>query len=274
MTNSFHSLSIDQELANIKIDSHWDDDTIISFYKKKAREICARLEAEEKVKKKELLLSNTNNNYVQKNIKMLKLKRPNSSYKINSGSFRSQSGNNSKLIKRNRITSANSPPIISKKEEPESVLNMLFPYVNENDFKIEPFKSGAELRKEYLEKRQNTPIIRVNLEQRIKSNFVQKFKQYDKYLNTYAKNPSIRCSSAYITDEERRRKEFIKSKKLWVTTDDFKRYFGKNENEKNREIHKIKNEKYIPNQYVEPYLANVYRFIDKNKWMSKKNFVV
>ena len=79
--------------------------------------------------------------------------------------------------------------------------------------------------------------------------------------------------SAYITDEERRRKEFIKSKKLWVTTDDFKRYFGKNENEKNREIHKIKNEKYIPNYYVEPYLANVYRFIDKNKWMSKKNFI-
>ena len=34
MTNSFHSLSIDQELANIKIDSHWDDDTIISFYNK------------------------------------------------------------------------------------------------------------------------------------------------------------------------------------------------------------------------------------------------
>ena len=56
MINSFPTSSIEQELENIKIDSHWDDETIISFYKKKTREICARLEAEEKVKKKELLL--------------------------------------------------------------------------------------------------------------------------------------------------------------------------------------------------------------------------
>ena len=101
---------------------------------------------------------------------------------------------------------------------------------------------------------------------------MKKFKQYDKYLNIYAKKPSIRCSSAYMTDEERRRKEFIKSKKLWVTTDDFRRYFGKNESEKNKEINK--NGKYTPDEYVEPYLANVYRLIDKNKWISKKNFIV
>ena len=83
MINSFPTSSIEQELENIKIDSHWDDETIISFYKKKTREICARLEAEEKVKKKELLLTNTNNNFVKKNIKLYKLKRPNKYFKIN-----------------------------------------------------------------------------------------------------------------------------------------------------------------------------------------------
>ena len=271
MINSFPTSSIEQELENIKIDSHWDDETIISFYKKKTREICARLEAEEKVKKKELLLTNTNNNFVKKNIKLYKLKRPNTSYKIHNN-FRTKSGNTSKSIKNNRIISIKSPLVNKKIEESESVLNMLFPYVNENDFKIEPFKSGADLKKEYLLKRQSTPIIKVNLERRIKSNFLTKFKQYDKYLNTYAQKPSIRCSSAYMTEEERRRKEFIKSKKLWVTTNDFKRYFAKNENEKNKEINI--NEKYIPDKYVEPYLANVFRFIDKNKWMFKKNFIV
>ena len=272
MLNSFPTSSIDQELENIKIDSHWDDDTIISFYKKKTREICARLEAEEKVKKKELLLTSSNNNFVKKNIKLFKVKRPNSSYKIYN-KFRNKSGNNSKLIKNNNRTILPKPPLTTKKiEESKSVLNMLFPYVNENDFKIEPFKSGEDLRKEYLRKRQCTPIIRVNLERRIKSNFLKKYKQYDKYLNIYAKKPSIRCSSAYMTDEERRRKEFIKSKKLWVTTDDFRRYFGKNESEKNKEINK--NGKYTPDEYVEPYLANVYRLIDKNKWISKKNFIV
>ena len=244
MINSFPTSSIEQELENIKFDSHWDDDTIISFYKKKTREICARLEAEEKVKKKELLLTNTNNNFVQKNKKLFKLKRPNTSYKIHN-SFRTKSGNNTKLIK-NKILSNKSPLANTKMEESESVLNMLFPYVNENDFKIEPFKSGADLKKEYLLKGQSTPIIKVNLERRIKSNFLKKFKQNDKYLNTYAIKPSIRCSSAYMTEDERRRKEFIKSKRLWMTTDDFKRYFGKNENEKNKEINK--NEKYIPDK--------------------------
>ena len=76
---------------------------------------------------------------------------------------------------------------------------MLFPYVNENDFKIEPFKSGADLRNENRRKREQIPVIKMNQERRIKSNFLKKFKKYDKDLNTYADNPSIRCSSAYTT---------------------------------------------------------------------------
>ena len=271
MKTTNYSTSIDQELDNIKIDPHWDDETIIDFYKKKTREICARLEAEEKLKKKELLLNSNNNNFITKNVKMLKLQRPNSAAKINNN-FRTQSGYKSKLTKSSKL-STSGKPYDYKIEQTESVLNMLFPYVNENDFKIEPFKSGADIRKEYLKKRQFTPVVKVNLERRIKSNFLQKFQKYDKFLNTFAKNPSIRRSSAYETEEQRRRQEFIKSKKLWLTTDDFKRYFGKNENEKAKENMKNKNEKYIPNRYVEPYLANVYRIIDKNKWMSKKNFI-
>ena len=228
MKNSLSSNQIEKELDQLKIDPHWDDETIIDFYKKKTREICARLEAEEKIKKKELLLNN----------------------RKESAKFE----------------------VIKKVEEPESVLNMLFPYVNENDFRIEPFKSGTDIREEYLQKRQNSKVVKVNLERRIKSNFIRKYKKYDKDLDAYAKNPSIRCSSIYSTEEERRRQEFLKSKKLWVTTDDFRRYFSKNENEKVKEINK--NEKYIPNKYVEPYLSNVFRIINKNKWISKKNFVV
>ena len=271
MRSSRTSNSIAQELENIKIDVHWDEETVIEFYKKKTREICARLEKEEKLKKKELLLNNNNNYFIAKNIRMFKLKRPNSAIKSTNSNFRTQLGNKPELINKNRITSAQIS-YNKRIEEPESVLNMLFPYVNENEFRIEPYKSGADIRKEYMERRHNTPVVKVNLEKRIKSNFLKKYKKYDKFLDTYAKNPSIRCSSLYITDEERRRQEYIKSKKLWVTTDDFRRFFGKKENEKNKEINK--NEKYIPNKYVEPYLANVYRITDKNKWMSKKNFVV
>jgi len=269
MKSSFNSNSNVPELDNIKIDSHWDDDTIIEFYKKKTREICARLEEEEKIKKKELLLINNNNNFVTKNVKMFKIKRANSAVK-NKNNFRKKSGSSSISLKDKRIVSAKFPQM-KKTEEPESVLNMLFPYVNENDFKIEPFKSGADIRKEYLEKRQYTPVIKVNLERRIKSNYMRKYKKYEKYLNGNAKIPSLRCSSIYSTEEQRRRQEFIKSKKLWVTTDDFRRFFGQKECEKIKDNNK--NEEYIPNKYVEPYLSNIYRIIDKSKWMSKKTFV-
>ena len=269
MKNSLSSNQIEKELDQLKIDPHWDDETIIDFYKKKTREICARLEAEEKIKKKELLLNNRNNNFINKNIKLFKMKRPNSAIKLDNNLRRKSS--NKPIIINNRKESAKFE-VIKKVEEPESVLNMLFPYVNENDFRIEPFKSGTDIREEYLQKRQNSKVVKVNLERRIKSNFIRKYKKYDKDLDVYAKNPSIRCSSIYSTEEERRRQEFLKSKKLWVTTDDFRRYFSKNENEKVKEINK--NEKYIPNKYVEPYLSNVFRIINKNKWISKKNFIL
>ena len=269
MKNSLSSNQIEKELDQLKIDPHWDDETIIDFYKKKTREICARLEAEEKIKKKELLLNNRNNNFINKNIKLFKMRRPNSAIKLDNN-LRRKSSNKPIII--NNIKESAKFEYIKKVEEPESVLNMLFPYVNENDFRIEPFKSGTDIREEYLQKRQNSKVVKVNLERRIKSNFIRKYKKYDKDLDVYAKNPSIRCSSIYSTEEERRRQEFLKSKKLWVTTDDFRRYFSKNENEKVKEINK--NEKYIPNKYVEPYLSNVFRIINKNKWISKKNFIL
>lgn len=265
MRSSHNSSSIDRELENFKIDPHWDEETIIDIYKKKVREICAQLEKEEKLKKKELLLS-ANNNFIAKNIRLFKsqnIKRPNSAVKL-------LSFNKISKINNKRRESAKQE-ISPRLEEPESVLNMLFPYVNENDFQIEPFKSGGDLRKENLEKRKYIPVIKVNMERRIKSNFIKKYKKFDKYLNSYANNPSIRCSSMYITDEQKRRQEFIKSKKLWVTTDDFRRYFGKKGNDKNIII---KKEKYMPNKYVEPTLAQCFRIIDKNKWISTKNFVI
>ena len=271
MKNYLSSNQIEKELDKIKIDSHWDDETIIEYYKKKTREICARLEEEEKIKRKDLLLNN-NKNFIIKNTnnaQSQKLKR-------NSSSFREQNTNNKSKLDRpsfhNRIGSAK-PKIVKKIEENESVLNMLFPYVNENDFKIEPFKSGADLRKEKRKKNSNIPVIKVNQERRIKSNFLEKFKKYDKELNTYADNPSIRRSSAYATEEQIRRREFIESKKLWVTTADFRRVVGKmSENERIKE--QLKNETHIPDKYVEPSILGICRTFDKSKWISKKNFIV
>ena len=164
MKNYLSSNQIEKELDKIKIDSHWDDETIIEFYKKKTREICARLEEEERIKKKELLLNNKNNNFITKNIRLFKMKRPNSAMKFDNNLRRRSL--NKPILDINRKESAKLE-YLKKVEEPESVLNMLFPYVNENDFRIEPFKSGNDIREEYLIKRQNSKVVKVNLERRI-----------------------------------------------------------------------------------------------------------
>ena len=274
MRNSNVSNSIERELDNFRPDSHWDDDAIIEYYKKKTREICSRLEEEEKIKKKDFLLSlNNNKRFLLKNANICKNQSNN---KIGS-SFRSNPSNNNSKISHfsssiKRIESAK-PQKIKIIEEPESVLNMLFPYVNEKDFKIEPFKSGADLRNENRRKRENIPVVKINQERRIKSNFLKKYKKYDKDLNTYADNPSIRRSSAYSTQEQIKRKEFLKSKKMWISSADFKRYFGKKA-ESDRIKENKKNENYLSDIYIEPTHVNVYRIVNKKKWISKKNFFV
>ena len=270
MRNSNVSDSIDRELDNFRPDSHWDDDEIIEYYKKKTREICSRLEEEEKIKRNNFLLNNNKNLLLKNLVKSQRLKRVGSSFRTKVSNNNSKRSANASPIK--RIVSAK-PKKIIKEEEPESVLNMLFPYVNENDFKIEPFKSGADLRNENRRKRENIPVVKVNQERRLKSNFLKKYKKYDKDLNTYADNPSIRRSSAYLTQEQIKRREFIKSKKFWISSVDFKRYFGK-KSENDRIKEKNKNEQYISDKYIDPSQSNILRIIDKNKWISKKNFLV
>ena len=168
----------------------WDDEKLISYYKKKAREICSQLEKEDEYKKKGLL------NYVPKQFK------PNFNFKFQR--------THSNSIKKDLIPKKP----ISIKPEAESVLNMLFPYVKEDHFKIEEFKTGSDLLRE-TKLKPNIKIIKLNQEKRIKSNFNKNFKKYDKELNTYADTPSIRCSSAYTTEDQINRKELIKSKQKW-----------------------------------------------------------
>ena len=225
----------------------WDDEKLIHYYKRKAREICSQLEKEDEYKKKGLL------NFVPKQFK------PNLDFK-----FRRKKPNS--LVKKN--SHSRNPQI---KQETESVLNMLFPYVKEDHFKIETFKTGTDLIKETKYK-PNIAIIKINQEKRIRSNFNKYFKKYDKELNTYADTPSIRCSSAYTTEDQVYRRELIKNKKKWVVSEDFKRVFGrKTENDKIKE--NVINYHVEADIYIEPKIDR-FRTMDKTKWVSKKNFII
>jgi hypothetical protein len=170
------------------------------------------------------------------------------------------------LVKKNIHT--RNPQI---KQETESVLNMLFPYVKEDHFKIETFKTGTDLIKETKYK-PNITIIKINQEKRIRSNFNKYFKKYDKELNTYADTPSIRCSSAYTTEDQVYRRELIKNKQKWVVPEDFKRVFGrKTENDKIKE--NVINNHVEADIYIEPKIDR-FRTMDKTKWVNKKNFII
>ena len=226
----------------------WDDEKLIHYYKRKVREICSQLEKEEEYKKQGLL------NYVPRQFK------PNLDFK-----FKRKKSNS--LIQ--KITPNKIPQI---KEETESVLNMLFPYVKEDHFKIEIFKTGTDLIKE-TKYRPNIKIVKINQEKRIRSNFNKYFKKYDKELNTYADTPSIRCSSAYTTEDQVYRRELIKSKQKWVVSEDFRRVFGrKTENDRIKE--NAINNHVETDIYIEPIRIDRFRTMDKTKWVCKKNFII
>ena len=226
----------------------WDDEKLINYYKRKAREICYQLQKEEEYNKKGLL------NYVPKHFKpKLDFKFP--------------------RIKANSLKKKITPQkILTTKQETESVLNMLFPYVKEDHFKIEAFKTGSDLLRETMNK-PNITIVKLNQEKRIKSNFNKHFKKYDKELNTYADTPSIRCSSAYTTEDQVYRRELIKNKQKWVVTEDFRRVFGK-KTENDRIKEDSINTHVEEDIYIEPYRIDRFRKMDKTKWICKKNFIV
>ena len=236
----------------------WEDEKLISYYKKKAREICAQLEKEELTKKKGLLNIFPNQFKPQFNFK----------FNNNSKSILTSSRSQNKKFK----TRNNNNNLLATKRDTESVLGMLFPYVKEEHFHIEPFKTGADI----IRERKNNPnlkIIKLNQEKRIRSNFNKTFKKYDKELNTYADTPSIRCSSAYITEDQAYHRELIESKKRWVCPEDFKRVFGRHtENERLKE--EMKNNVVEDDIYIEPYCPDRFRKTDKSKWICKRNFIV
>ena len=237
-----------KDLDDQKPSYKWDDEKLINYYKRKTREICYQLQKEEEYNKKGLL------NYVPKHFKpKLDFKFP--------------------RIKANSLKKKITPQkILTTKQETESVLNMLFPYVKEDHFKIEAFKTGSDLLRETMNK-PNITIVKLNQEKRIKSNFNKHFKKYDKELNTYADTPSIRCSSAYTTEDQVYRRELIKNKQKWVVTEDFRRVFGK-KTENDRIKEDSINTHVEEDIYIEPYRIDRFRKMDKTKWICKKNFIV
>lgn len=256
---------------NLRPDPNYDDEQLINFYKKQGREICEKLESFTIDNEANMRKSSKKSQFYfsaqkQRNTSLYK---SNILYNTNTTRFRPQSGLNSLNSFSYQSNQIQSQSFKGNNDGNENVLTMLFPYINEDDFKIREHEPGKSNKKQ-LE------VVRVNLERKIKSNFKEKFKKYDKELNSFGDKPSIRCSSAYMTQDEIKRKEFIESKKKWMCNEDFKKVFGKqtlaqrDKEEKQREEEEYKNE----TCEYKPATNYVFRTMDKTKWISNQNFIV
>ena len=249
-------------------DSNWDDDIIIDFYKKQVREICHEL-AKNPKRKTEL---SKNTNFILRNARYIKELNKNKNKKLNYYRLTHKKLNDEQKNESTKLQS------FKTKDNNDSVINMLFPYVNEDDFKMEKFKTGEDLLNDERLKIGKIPIIKLRQERKIRSNFMRKYKKYDKDLSTYASKPTIRCSSAYLTEDQRRRREFLKSKEYWVSSNDFKRYFNNNNEQKLSKEQKLKRNKsmnLIPSEkYIGQFHQQNFRLVDRTKWLSKRGFVI
>ena len=255
----------------LKPDPSWDDQKLIDFYKKKSREICKILEESQTTDTSANKLTKKSNTIRPQSKSILSSKSSSnySSSRMSSSKSKTvfnQSNNNSKVPQSKTLNLKDEQ---KKKNENESVLTMLFPYIKQEEFQMKSFNPESNNDEKNLE------VIKLNQERRIKSNFNKKFKKYDKELNTFRDKPSIRCSSAYVTEDEARRREFIESKKLWMCPEDFKRVFGKRTINSNIKKESSKEDgEYIPNVFKEPNYEHQFREFDKTRWVSKRDFIV
>ena len=99
--------------------------------------------------------------------------------------------------------------------------------------------------------------------------FYTRFKEFAQLPPPNLDVPVIRNASPYISEEELFRKEYIKSKAKWMSTQQFKNYFGKASSLADAE-------RYIPNYVTitpsEPPILHKFRNVDRDKWIDDKNF--
>ena len=236
-----------------------DEDTLINYYKKVRREICEKLEEIDKQAN-----FRENNNYSEKK----KSRNKNKEKKINNNNI----NNNTNFIKKNinQINKSKNKKNVkllnnnnNKKIHRDSVFGLLFPninYIRNNKMDEKVIKKNYD--NDPLRKWFETTDDLENKEKKM-SKTLTNFKKVKKLFDET--NPSLTRDNEYITMEERKRREFVESKKKWVTKEDFHRVFG---------LHTT-SIKPIINTLTggEPISKYKYRDIFPEKWLTSNGFL-
>ncbi len=226
-----------------------DEDTLINYYKKVRRDICEKLEEIDKQA-----------NFRENNNEKKKSRNKNKEKKINNNIFIKNNINEISKIKSKKKLNANN--IKKRVNYRDSVFGLLFPNITYNRNKIEEKVVKKNYDNDPLRKWFNTTIETEENEKKMNKTLTN-FKKPKKLFEE--NNPSLTRDNEYITMEERRRREFVESKKKWVTKEDFHRVFG---------LHTT-SIKPIINTLTggEPISKYKYRDIFPEKWLTSNGFV-
>ena len=241
-----------------------DENQLISFYKRTRKNVCQKLEEIESTSKfrfnsQKSNKNNTNNDIIKKN--------PKKKYRLKTASNTMNNFHKLHLSQdKNQNNSISNNDIINKTQEnntqnnynlmEEAYQKLMGKYPRPESNMVYAKSANSNLRnvldfKKAIHKYNNNNDVDDVNEFRFNKAKLKKIDKWKEYEN--------------ISPEQRERKEFLESKKKWVSKQDFHRFFG---------LHTT-SIRPIPNimSYGIPVTAHKYRDIHPEKWLTSNGFV-
>ena len=181
--------------------------------------------------------------------------------------------------------------VLTNAEYKKQLFHNFYPYV---DYELLPkerdvFIPVLSLDKVHTTRKNEIIKVKPNYKFKFYSNFNDKFKKYEKDLDSFGDKALISASSEYVSNEKQRRLDHIKSKSKWISNRDFRSTFNCkgalnkcNDNKDNSKIKLDANNEYnridynnllkinmkTENKYTS-ILDHRFRDVNKDKWIGK-----
>ena len=225
-----------------------DEDQLISYYKKIRRNVCQKLEEIENFSNFKLK-SNSHKKLKIRNIKTSKISKSNLRLK-SSFSFNNKRNNYNNILTNNCINKDNKDYKINDYEKNINILSEINNNMEEMEAQYRTLMGNSHSRPVKTATIKNKFLKHRNfsVENKVKTNNNDKWKKYEN-----------------VSPEQIERKEFLESKKKWMSKEDFHRVFGVRSTSIKPIISVM--------IYGKPVSSHKYRDIHPEKWITPNGFI-
>ena len=225
-----------------------DEDQLISYYKKTRRNVCQKLEEIENFSNFKLK-SNSHKKLKIRNIKTSKISKSNLRLK-SSFSFNNKRNNYNNILTNNCINKDNKDYKINDYEKNINILSEINNNMEEMEAQYRTLMGNSHSRPVKTATIKNKFLKHRNfsVENKVKTNNNDKWKKYEN-----------------VSPEQIERKEFLESKKKWMSKEDFHRVFGVRSTSIKPIISVM--------IYGKPVSSHKYRDIHPEKWITPNGFI-